>query len=133
MDPNLAGSFFRLLLALPLVIGLAYLSLRIGKKYMHAMGQGKTVKVIEAAPLTGKAYVSIVKVGREYMALGVAEGSVRVLKTLSAEEVEELLQRQEEAMDIQKQFTTVKDWIGSLKDGRFHKDKSARRRDRKDL
>jgi flagellar protein FliO/FliZ len=129
MEYSLLESFLRLLFALPVVIGLAYLSLRLGRNYMHAVGRGRNIKVIETAPVTNKTYVSIVRVGREYMALGVSEGSVRVLKTLSEEEVAELIQKQE-AADMQRQFVTIKDWIGSLKDDRFRKNKDSRGADR---
>lgn len=76
----------KLLVALPVVILLAYISLRLGKNYMNALSKGRNIKVIETVPIHSKSFVSVVRIGKTYMVLGISEHSVSILKTLSEEE-----------------------------------------------
>ncbi len=88
MDYNITSSFLRLFVALPLVILLAYISLKFGNKYLKKMNNGKLLSVIETTPVFNKAAISVVKIGDEYHVLGVTEANIVDLKTLNEAEIE---------------------------------------------
>ncbi len=114
METGLLLGFFKLIVALVVVIGLAYLSLKLGKTYMDGLGSGKNVKVLETVPVHSKAYISIVKIGEDYMAIGISEGKMDVIKSFSEEEGRALAEKTL-ANRNNTQFITVKEWIGTLK------------------
>ncbi|MEA3423154.1 MAG: flagellar biosynthetic protein FliO [Bacillota bacterium] len=87
MDYSITSSFLRLFVALPVVIILAYISLKIGNKYFKKMNNGRLINVIETVPVFNKAAISVVKIGEEYHVLGVTEANIVDLKTLDEAEI----------------------------------------------
>ena len=87
MDYSITSSFLRLFVALPVVILLAYISLKFGNKYFKKMNNGKLLNVVETVPVYSKAAISVVKIGEEYHVLGVTEANIVDLKTLDESEI----------------------------------------------
>ncbi len=87
MDYSITSSFLRLFVALPVVILLAYISLKFGNKYLKKMNNGKLLNVVETVPVYNKAAISVVKIGEEYHVLGVTEANIVDLKTLDESEI----------------------------------------------
>ena len=82
----MTGSLIKLFIGLPLVILLAYVSLRLTGKYVRKMGDGRFLQVKETVQVFNKAAVSVVKIGEEYHVLGVTDNQVRTLKVLDEAE-----------------------------------------------
>lgn len=79
-------SLIKLFIGLPVVILLAYLSLRLTNKYLRRIGSGRFLQVQETVQVFNRAAVSVVKIGDEYHVLGVTDSQVTTLKVLGAEE-----------------------------------------------
>lgn len=118
MDTEIFISFLKLLVALPVVVLLAYLSLRLGKVYMRSMHKGKNIRIIETVNINNRAFISIAKLGKEYFALGVSEEKINVLKKFDEEESAEILKNEQLSMQQTKQLKSVKEWIGNLRNGK---------------
>lgn len=83
MSNDLVWAVVRLLVCLPLVVGLMYLVLRFGlyRRFLPVRA-GRYVRVVEQVPLGPKTVVSLVKVSDKYYLLGHGEGTVAVLKEI---------------------------------------------------
>jgi len=79
---------FKLILALPAVILLAYISLRLTNKYLYRRNQGRSIQILERVPLNNKNSLCVIKMGEEYMVASVTENAFQVVKTLEPKEVE---------------------------------------------
>lgn len=77
----------KLLFALPVVILLAYISLRLTNQYLSKQGRGKNIQILERVPLNNKSALCVVKAGQDYLVLGISENNIQVIKKLEAEEV----------------------------------------------
>ncbi len=79
--------FFRMVVVLAFVLALAYFSLRLGlpKLYPGIPSENKLMTVVERLALAPKAWIYIVKVGEEFLLIGVDGGSITYLKELPKE------------------------------------------------
>ena len=89
MSYDLTVNLIKLFIGLPVVILLAYISLKFTNKYMRKMSDGKFLKVLETVQVFNKAAVRVVKVGNEYHVLGVTESTISQIKVLNEDEVKE--------------------------------------------
>lgn len=96
MDMQLVWAVIKMLIALPIVLLLAYASLKLGKNYMSNLGKGRNIKVLETVPISNKSFVSVVKIGNQFMVLGISEHNVNLLKMLTNDEIKEFNAEQAE-------------------------------------
>lgn len=87
MQGELLISSLKLLLALLVVILLAYISLKFTNTYLSGQNQIKNIQVIERVPIHNKSSLCLVKIGEKYMVIGVSENNFQVLKTLEENEI----------------------------------------------
>lgn len=87
-DTALLMNTLRLILALPVVIILAYLSLRLTNKYIYQRNQGKSIQVLERIPLNSKNSLCVIRIGEEYIVASVTESSFQVVKNIGPTEAE---------------------------------------------
>lgn len=87
MQGELLISALKLLLALPAVILLAYISLKFTNTYLSGQNQNKNIQVIEKVPIQNKSSLCLVKIGENYMVIGISENNFQVLKTLEENEI----------------------------------------------
>ncbi len=93
--PSYGGLLLKTILALVIVIGLAYALLRWGLKRLmpgHASGGGE-ISILDRQPLDSRRQVVLVKAYGRYLLLGVGDGSVTLLTELEAEAVAEAERR----------------------------------------
>lgn len=87
MEYNIGASLLKLFIALPIVVVLAYTSLKFGNQYLKKMNSSKLMNVIETVPIFNKVVISVVKIGEEYHVLGIAETNILHIKILDDEEI----------------------------------------------
>lgn len=105
--PSYGGLLLKTILALVIVIGLAYASLRWGLPKLlpgRARGGGE-IRVLDRQYLDGRRQVVLVKAYGRYLLLGVGDGSITLLTELDAEAVTEAEARR--AAQPQKRFADV--------------------------
>ena len=82
MEGDLWKALLRLFLFLPLVLLLAYFSIRIGASRSQLWRGSHSMQIMERVALGPKAGLCIVKVGQQYYLIGVSEQRVELLKEL---------------------------------------------------
>ncbi|MGQ9824829.1 MAG: flagellar biosynthetic protein FliO [Desulfotomaculales bacterium] len=82
MDREIFWAVLRLAVALPLVLALAYLTVKYGmaRSRLPTSGVRRRMRVVEQLPLGPRTGLSLVQVGGEYFLLAFHEGKVALLK-----------------------------------------------------
>ena len=88
-DGSIFLSIVKLFVALPVVLILAYISLKLGNNYMLKASMGRNMKIVERISLSNKSSLNIIKVGEKYYLIGASENNTQILKELSSEEIKE--------------------------------------------
>lgn len=83
MSSDLVWAMVRMLVTLPIVLGLVYLVLKYGlaRRYVTASGQ-RRMKLVEQLPLGPKSTLSLVAMGGVYYLLAHQENSITLVKEL---------------------------------------------------
>lgn len=83
MSSDLVWAMVRMLVALPLVLGLAYLVLKYGLARRYATTSGsRRMRLVEQLPLGPKTTLSLVALGEAYFLLAHQDGSITLIKEL---------------------------------------------------
>lgn len=77
--------FGKVIIALLLVLSLAYLSLKVGNKFK--LSQHKYIQILERVPVTNGSYISVVKIGDSFYLMSLTNGGNTILKELDKEMV----------------------------------------------
>lgn len=83
MDKDLVFAFIRIMIALPVVVGLAYLVIKYGlaRRYATQRGPGgRRMRAVEQMPLGTKGLLHLVEVGDKYYLLAQSESSFTMIK-----------------------------------------------------
>ncbi|HBM81495.1 MAG: flagellar biosynthetic protein FliO [Clostridiales bacterium] len=83
MGGEFAASIIKIIIFLPMIILLAYISIKIGGRGISNMTNGRIIKIIEKVPLSGKAFLCVAQIEDKYYALSCTEKSIDVLMELS--------------------------------------------------
>jgi flagellar biogenesis protein FliO len=86
MDLDIIFALLQTLIALAAVIALAFLVLRVGGRLNT--GNNNFVKILEKTTVSNHSYLAVAKVGSEYHLISVTSGEIKILKDISAEEME---------------------------------------------
>lgn len=83
MSGDLVWALVRLLVTLPLVLGLTYLVLKFGLSRRYMAGSGnRRMKMVEQLPLGPKTTLSLITLGRDYYLFAHQDNSVSLVKEL---------------------------------------------------
>lgn len=82
MEGELWKAILRIIIFLPMVVLLAYFSIKLGASRGQMWQSSGSMRIVERIPLGAKAGLCIVKVGEEYYLIGVSEQGVSLLKEL---------------------------------------------------
>ena len=117
MDKEILYAFIRMLIALPLVLGLAYLIIKYGlARRWHPYGvikrRNSLIRVVEQVPLGPKGLLSLVEIGGKYYLLAHSETGFKLIKEFDTPPVA-LEQNDEDANE--QQAMTISDFAKVLK------------------
>lgn len=112
MANELLISWIKVIVALPVVLLLAYISLKLSKGYTNTLKRNKKMKVIETVPLYEKSALSIVQIGSKYFVLGVSNQNIQKISELSPEEILEMQLDQE----LDQKAVNMSKWMEKIKD-----------------
>jgi flagellar biogenesis protein FliO len=93
MDRELINSALKLLAALPAVILLACVSLRLTGRYLHRQNPSGGIQILEKVPVSNKSALYVVKLFDEVVVLGISENNIQRIRTLSPEEAKAYLEK----------------------------------------
>lgn len=106
------GIYIKMILALGVVLGLI---LAIGISLKRRRGKGvELIKILAYQSLGMKKGISVIKIGRELLVLGITSTDIRLLKTLNESEIES-----ETVRDIAERVSALR----TIKEGLLNADK----------
>ena len=81
MDFSFLIDVFKILILLPLVLALVYISLKYGNKYFNKLQSSKVIKVYERVPIGQNVFLSIVTIaGKPYLITNGEKGAQILLE-----------------------------------------------------
>lgn len=81
MDHEMFWAIVRLVIFLPVVLVLAYFTVKYGlARHQWLFGTRRYMRVVEQLPFGPRAGLSLVQVGREYFLIGFYDGKITLLK-----------------------------------------------------
>lgn len=84
-DTSIVASWLKLIVAFPIVIFLAYISLKLATRMQTGMQKGLNLEVVERLGLSKNVQLMIIRVGDDYQLMSVNEGNVVSIQTLDFE------------------------------------------------
>jgi flagellar protein FliO/FliZ len=103
MDSNFILEFLKMLLLLPLILLLAYCSLKYGGRYMNNLSSGKLIKVHERVPLGQNSFLSVVTIGGKPYVITNGDKGAQILLELD----EDLLQSYQMNQGMDNKFADI--------------------------
>lgn len=108
MDGQIWIMLIKIVIFLPFVLLLIYISAKLGGSKLQSMQNGKYIKVIERVPLTKDSSLVVTKIGEKGFVLSSSNGKVEILTHMSDEE---LLQVENSTKVPIPQFISVKEFV----------------------
>lgn len=90
MDGQMVTSVLKIVLFLPFVLLLIYLSLKLGGSRMAGMAGGKLIRIVERVPLNSKSIICVALIDNKPYVIGCSEERVDILMELPPESLEKL-------------------------------------------
>jgi flagellar protein FliO/FliZ len=87
---DIISMILKLALALPFIVFLIYLSLKLGGTKMQQLQNGKFIRILERVPLSKENSILVTKMGEKGYVVSSANGKVEILLELSEEELKNL-------------------------------------------
>lgn len=94
MDSQFAASIVKIIIFLPLVLLLAYLSLKMGGGRLIGMGNGKLIRIVEKVPVSNKSLLCVALINGKPYVISSCEGRMEVLMELPEDAMEKLNKNQ---------------------------------------
>jgi flagellar protein FliO/FliZ len=87
---NIGYMLLQLLVALPFVLLLVYLSLKLGGSKLQQLQNGKFIKVLERVSVTKENSLLVTKIGQKAYVISSSNGKIEILLELSEDEIKNL-------------------------------------------
>lgn len=84
------GEFIKIIIFLPLVLILAYFSLKIGGGKMMGFGGGRIIKIVEKTPVSNKAMLCVALINGKPYVISSSEKGIEVVMELPPEALDSL-------------------------------------------
>lgn len=89
MDLNFWTEFFKLLIILPFIVVLIYITFKYGGKYMSKMNGSKLIKIHERVALSQKTFLSVVSIAGKFYLMSGSDKGAEILMELDKDAVSE--------------------------------------------
>ena len=88
MEGNFILSFLKIIILLPAVLLLIYISFKYGGKYLSNMNNGRLIKVYERVPLSQNTFISVVTIAGKPYIISNTNNEVKILLELDDEKLD---------------------------------------------
>ena len=110
MDVEFWSMFFKIVIFLPFILFLIYLSLKYGGTKFQSLQGGRYMKIIERLSLSKDNSLIVVKIGMKGYIVSSTNNKIEILEEITAEE----LAAMENANSLP-QYASLRDFINNLK------------------
>lgn len=90
MDKEFLTMLLNIILVLPFILLLIYITLKYGGNKLQSIQNGRFIKVIERVPLTKDSSIMVVKIGDKAYVMSVSASKTEIITELEKEKVEEI-------------------------------------------
>ncbi|NEZ45901.1 flagellar biosynthetic protein FliO [Clostridium niameyense] len=98
MDWQVLEMFLKIIVVLPSIVLILYISLKYGGGKLQQIQNGKYIKVIERVPITKENFILIVMLGEKGYIMSSTPNNMEILKELSEEEIKNIQKLKLESM-----------------------------------
>ncbi|WP_050607020.1 flagellar biosynthetic protein FliO [Clostridium niameyense] len=95
---QILGMFLKIIVLLPFIILILYMSLKYGGDKLQKIQDGKYIKVIERVSITKENFILIVMLGDKGYVMSSTPNNIEILKELSEEEIKRIQKLKSESM-----------------------------------
>lgn len=95
MDTSTFYMILQLVLVLPFIIFLIYLSLKFGGSKLQQLQNGRYIKILERVPLSKENSLIVTKIGQKGYVVSSTDGKIEILLELEADELKRLEEKNE--------------------------------------
>lgn len=117
MDLQFWVMLFKIIICLPFVLILIYISVKFGGNKLQNIQNGKYVKVLERTPISKENSLLVVKIGEKGYVLSSTVGKINIISELSEDEISNI-----EASKTIAQYADFRDFYSKLKFKKEDKD-----------
>lgn len=82
MDLGFLSQILLLIILLPIIIVLIYITLKFGGKYMGNMSSGRIIRIVERAQLTQNSFLAVVIIDNKPYVISSGDKGINILKEL---------------------------------------------------
>lgn len=108
---------FKIIICLPFVLILIYISVKFGGNKLQNIQNGKYIKILERTPISKENSLLVVKIGEKGYVLSSTVGKINIISELSKDEILNI-----EASKTIPQYADFKDFYSKLKFKKEDKD-----------
>lgn len=90
MDYSFLSQILLLLVMLPIIIILIYITLKFGGKYMNSMSNHKLIKVVERVQLSQNSFLAVVIIDNKPYVVSSGDKGINILKELDETTMEKM-------------------------------------------
>lgn len=90
MDKQLLLMILNIIVVLPFILFLIYLSLKYGGGKLQSLQNGRFVKVIERVPITKESSILVVKIGEKAYVMSAGNNKTEILMELEEDEIQKI-------------------------------------------
>jgi len=114
MNPQLL-SLVKLILLLPLIIVLIYITFKYGGRYMNKMSSGRIIKIVERVPLSQTCILSVVIIDNKPYLISNGEKGAQILLELDPQVAEHYQKRGDLADKLPQGYLDLSSILGKRK------------------
>lgn len=105
MDLQFWWMLFKIIIFLPFILMLIYISMKFGGSKLQNIQNGKYIKILERAPISKENSLLVVKIGQKGYVMTSTNGKIEIISELSQKEIIEV-----EASKAIPQYENLKDF-----------------------
>lgn len=87
MDYSFVSDFLKIMILLPLIILLIYISFNFGGRYLKTINKNRIIKVYERVPMGQNVYLSVVSIEDKVYLVSSSNNGVQILKEIDRESI----------------------------------------------
>lgn len=110
MDKQTLELFFKIIIALPLILTMIFLVVKYGGSKMQNIQNGRFIKIIERVPLNKESNILVVKIGNDGYVMSSSNSKTEIILKLNEEQLIII----EDNKKIP-QYSNISDFINKLK------------------
>ena len=121
MDLQFFATLFKIIVFLPFVLMLIYISIKYGGGKLQDLQKGKYMKVLDRLPLSKENSILVVKIGEKAYVISSAQGKIEIIFEIPKEDIIKI----ESSREIP-EYHSIKDLINKLKSKKEDKDEETK-------